>query len=291
MKPQQEAFYTAVRSGELGSRWCLWTQPPAGAPSALVVYAHPLAEEMNKSRRMVALQARALAVQGFAVLQMDALGCGDSAGSMQDARWPDWVDDLVHAVAIARLRFTQRWPSAPAPALWLWGLRSGALLACEAAKHIDTPLNLLFWQPAISGKTTWQQFLRLAKVSMALGKGGGTNAADTCGDTVAGADPDTTPPTLVAGYRLHPLFGAGLSAATLAPPALASRMVWLDISPQVAPEPTPATRLALDAWKTAGCTVEHRHVTGPAFWQTTEIEEAPALLQATLNALNSGAAP
>jgi len=45
---------------------------------------------MNKSRRMVALQARALAGRGFAVLQMDALGCGDSAGDMQDATWADF---------------------------------------------------------------------------------------------------------------------------------------------------------------------------------------------------------
>jgi len=247
---------------------------------------------MNKSRRMVALQARALAGRGFAVLQMDALGCGDSAGDMQDATWADWVDDAVQAVGVARQRYAQAWPSAPPPALWLWGLRSGALLACEAASRVGTPVNLLFWQPVTSGKTNWQQFLRLAKVGAALGKGGASNATDaTDADATPGAAAADAQPALIAGYRLHPAFGSGLSAARLTPPANAGRVVWLDISPQVDPEPTPATRLALDAWNNAGCAVQHRHVTGPAFWQTTEIEDAPALLQATVEALADGVAP
>ena len=35
-----------------------------------VLYVHPFAEEMNKSRRMVALQSRMLAEKGFAVMHV-----------------------------------------------------------------------------------------------------------------------------------------------------------------------------------------------------------------------------
>ena len=40
------------------------------------------AEEMNKARRMAALQARLLAENGYAVLQIDLHGCGDSSGDL-----------------------------------------------------------------------------------------------------------------------------------------------------------------------------------------------------------------
>ena len=61
-----------------------------------MVYIHPFAEEMNKARRMAALQSRALAAAGFDVLQIDLLGCGDSSGDFGDATWNDWVNDVVH---------------------------------------------------------------------------------------------------------------------------------------------------------------------------------------------------
>ena len=96
-------------------------------PLGLVVHVHPFAEEMNKARRMAALQARALAAEGFAVLQIDLMGCGDSEGDLADTRWDDWLDDVAHATTWLR----QQHPgtASEAPPLWLWGLRAGALLA------------------------------------------------------------------------------------------------------------------------------------------------------------------
>ncbi|MBK8384562.1 MAG: hypothetical protein IPL11_02315 [Candidatus Accumulibacter sp.] len=41
----------------------------------------------NKSWRIVPLQARALATAGYAVLQIDLMGCGDSSGDFGDATW------------------------------------------------------------------------------------------------------------------------------------------------------------------------------------------------------------
>ena len=68
-----EAFYSAFQPGPLGQRFCLWHADPAHAPGALVVHVHAFAEEMNKSRRMAALQSRALAAAGAAATQAEYL--------------------------------------------------------------------------------------------------------------------------------------------------------------------------------------------------------------------------
>ena len=84
-----------------------------------MLYLHPFAEEMNKSRRMAALACRALAEAGHAVLQIDLRGCGDSSADFGDASWGDWQDDVRLGLA---------WLDAHTPAdapLWLWGLRAG----------------------------------------------------------------------------------------------------------------------------------------------------------------------
>jgi len=118
------AFYSASDPGPLGQRFCLWHASSAQAPRALVVHVQAFAEEMNKSRRMAALQARAQAGADCAVLQFDFLGCGDSAGEFSDATWRAWVDDVLAAVNLGRLRQADTWPGAAAVPLWLWGQRA-----------------------------------------------------------------------------------------------------------------------------------------------------------------------
>src|SRR5438105_15187960 len=110
----------------VGKRLCIY-HPPAGQVRGALVYVHPLAEEMNKSRRMAALQSRALAEAGYAVLQIDLLGCGDSSGDFSDATWQAWVSDVVQACHWVHAR-------ARAP-LWLWGVRVGCLVIAEAARQ------------------------------------------------------------------------------------------------------------------------------------------------------------
>lgn len=277
-----EAFYSAFQPGPLGQRLCLWHASPAQAPRALVVHVHAFAEEMNKSRRMAALQARALAAAGCGVLQFDLLGCGDSAGEFSDATWHAWAGDVVAAVALARQRQADTWPGAAAVPLWLWGQRAGALLAAEAAQHLPGPTNLLLWQPTPNGKTVLQQFLRLESAGALLGKGpdkGSARAALARGEVAE-----------VAGYGLAPALTLGLEAARLqapAPPAEPARLEWLDVAATAGQAPTPAAEAVLKAWADAGWQTRHQTVAGPSFWQTTEIEEAPALITATLAALMS----
>ena len=65
------------------------------------------------------------------------------------------------------------------------------------------------------------------------------------------------------------------------------RLVWLEISAQAEPTLAPAAQAHLPQWQAAGWQLQGQAVPGPAFWQTTEIEDAPALLAATLAALSN----
>ena len=113
-----EAFFLPASAGQ---RLALFHAPQASEkPHGAVVYVHPFAEELNKSRHMAALQARAMAAAGYAVLQIDLLGCGDSSGDFGDATWEDWLADVALACD-----WLQRRTAAP---LWLWGQRTGLSL-------------------------------------------------------------------------------------------------------------------------------------------------------------------
>lgn len=277
MRPHPEPLFLQVDAGPLGQRFALHHAPPSGV-RGLVVHVHAFAEEMNKSRRMAALQSRALAAEGFAVLQIDLLGCGDSAGDFGDATWAQWVTDVV--LACRWLRQHHADAGAQALPVWLWGHRAGALLAVQAAQQLDTACHLLLWQPAIAGKTLLQQFLRLkvagdmmsgqAKTAMAL-----MRSALAAGQSVE-----------VAGYVLHPALCHGLEQALLQPPAVpAGRVEWFELSTQDDASLSPAAAAQASRWSEAGWAWRAHVVEGPAFWQTTEIEDAPALLQATLEAV------
>lgn len=265
-----DAFFLPVGSGQ---RFAIFHPAQGGTTRGLVAYVHPFAEEMNKSRRMAALQAKALAAQGYAVLQLDLLGCGDSSGDFGDASWQAWVDDVMLAC-----QWLRRQGDAP---LWLWGLRAGCLLAAQAATQLDERCNFLFWAPTPAGKPLLQQFLRL-KAAGDLASGNAKAVMDGLRAQLAAGTPVD-----IAGYRLSAALASGLEQATLAAPAAAGRLEWLDLSTQADASLSPATAKPLQAWQAAGFAVRSRVVMGPAFWQTSEIEEAPALLTATLAALEA----
>jgi len=252
----------------------------SGSPRGLVLFLHALAEEMNKSRRMVALQARALAATGFDVLQIDLRGCGDSSGDFGDASWQDWLDDGRLA-----LEWLARQPGAAELPLTLWGHRAGALLAVELARNWHQPCHLLLWQPATAGKLVLQQFLRLRLAADMLG-GQAKGAMQGLRDALsAGQDVE------IAGYRLSPGLSAGLDAADLSPVASVRSLCWLELSKQPEAELSMASTRALEPWQAAGVQVRTAVVAGPAFWMTTEIEEAPDLVRATTALLNDEEVP
>jgi exosortase A-associated hydrolase 2 len=264
-----EAFFLPVADGQ---RFCLY-HPPMGLPRGAFLYLHPFAEEMNKSRRMAALQSRQLAAHGYAVLQVDLHGCGDSSGDFGDATWQSWLQDLGMARDWLRTR-------CEAP-LWLWGLRAGCLLAADAAARGDESVGFLFWQPAVSGRQHLQQFLRLKAAGNMLG-------GDPRGAMAAvRRQLDESQSPEIAGYTLNPDLARGLEAAQLEPPNRPGRVVWLELSTRDDAHLSPAAATHVEQWRAAEHEVAASVVTGPAFWQTAEIEEAPALLTATLAALNT----
>jgi len=285
--PHPEPFFLTLGKGTLGRRFALHHAPHTWPALGLVVYVHPFAEEMNKSRRMAALHSRALAAAGYAVLQMDLLGCGDSSGDFGDATWDRWVDDVLQACHWLR----QRHPAAtaqPTLPLWLWGLRAGCLLAAEAAARIDERevCRLLLWQPATAGNALLQQFLRLRVAGDMLGGNAKGVMAELRRQLASGETIE------VAGYRMHPALAAGLDRSALRPPARPVHVEWLELDAGSGEEPalSPASARAVLQWQQAGCSVRAQVVRGPAFWQTTEIEESPELIVSTLAAV-AGSGP
>jgi uncharacterized protein len=271
-----DAFFI---DGALGRLFCLLHLPAAGvAVRGAVVYLPPFAEEMNKSRRMAALQARALAAGGWWVLQPDLFGCGDSEGDFADASWDGWIDDAMRAA---------RWlgeRSGCAPALW--GLRAGCLLAGAVANAVAEIDRLMFWQPVVSGKLHLQQFLRLKVASGMLGEGkaGGDGTRQMREQLLAGQAVE------VAGYMLSGGVAAGLDRATLAAPVRDGQLSWFEVSGAEMPEITIASRQAIGGWQDAGWRVDAAALGGSSFWQTQEIEEVPALVGTGVAAMNGAAA-
>jgi len=259
-----------------GFRFCLLHRPPAGTPArAAVVVAPPFAEELNKSRRMIALTARQLADEGCVVLQADGHGCGDSSGDFADATWDDWIEDVVRA---------QRWLAERFDApQWIWGVRAGALLACAALREVAAA-GLLLWQPIVSGRQHLAAFLRVATAGALLREGAEpASVKSLLARLQSGEHVD------VAGYSVAPAVARGLDAARVElPAAFRGRIACLEVTSAGAP--TPAVVAAADAWARDGRAVALRAVFGPSFWQTTEIEVAPALIDATAAMLREPAA-
>ncbi|HZX32963.1 MAG TPA: hydrolase 2, exosortase A system-associated [Rhodocyclaceae bacterium] len=269
-----EAFYLPAAGGQ---RFCLFHQPEAvGREKGNLLFVHPFAEEMNKSRRMAALQARALAAAGYGVLLMDLAGCGDSTGSLDHTAWEDWVADAAMGGRWLRQR-------SEAP-LWLWGLRTGCLVAAAAARRLDEAVNFLFWQPTVSGKVHLQQFLRL-KVAGALADGGPKGVTQMLRHRLAAGEEIE-----VAGYVFSASLANGLEAAELAPPDRPGRVEWLELSAQAEASLAPVSQKTLAAWMAAGHDARGRVVAGQQFWQTVETTECPALLAATLECLQEESA-
>ncbi|NNG24220.1 hydrolase 2, exosortase A system-associated [Telluria aromaticivorans] len=266
-----EPFFLVVDGGQ---RFCLF-HPAAGACRGAVLYVHPFAEEMNRSRRMAALQARALAALGYGVLQIDLHGCGDSSGDFGDARWEGWKRDLAAASAWLDARLGQP--------LTLLGLRLGGALALDFVRGAaKAPAAIVLWQPALSGQAFMTQFLRL-RVANDMLSGGGDAKAGTASLRAALARGETLE---IAGYDLHPELAQAID--TLDPALLAPRAIpvhWFELATS-ADRPLPAgASSTIERWRRARVPVQARQVVGQPFWSTQEITECPALVAATCDAI------
>lgn len=263
------AFFLATPSGQ---RFCVHHAGAHESPG--IVYAHPFCEEMNKARRMAALQSRALAAAGYAVLQIDLFGCGDSDGNFVDARWETWKQDL--RLALEWLKSRSRGP------LGLWGLRLGATLAADVARDASLGLEqLVLWQPVVNGELLLTQFLRLRLAAEMLADGAAQSGVRELRESLRGGQAQE-----IGGYDLHPRLAADIEALRLAElvPTV-KRVHCLEVSATADPKLSPASQRAMDAWRAKGLDVRAAAVEGEPFWATLEITECSALLAATAASL------
>ena len=263
-----KAFFLPVDGVD---RFCVY-HPPAGNAAAArgLVYLHPFGEEMNKSRRMAALQCRRFAAAGCAVLQIDLYGCGDSGGEFGDASWALWKRDAQMALDWLRQR-----TGGP---VGLWALRLAAMLAADVAREPALGVEqLVLWQPVASGEQFLTQFLRTQLAAEMLAGGAvqsriqGLRAMLARGERLE-----------IGGYDLHPELASAIDGLRLAAlsPAVA-RVHWLEVSAQAEPRPAPASERVLSAWRGRGMEIDGSAVAGEPFWATLEIAVCEALLDAT----------
>jgi exosortase A-associated hydrolase 2 len=270
-----EPFFLKTGTGE---RFCLYHAPYSHRKcQGVFIYVHPFGDEMNKSRRMAALQARAFAEAGFGVLQIDLFGCGDSGGEFRDARWNIWMQDL--AVAVTWVENRVETP------IYLWGLRLGALLALDFARNSGEKIDqIILWQPVISGESFLTQFLRLRLANEKF-------AAGTSTEKVTGTDKMRISlkagNTLeIAGYELAPQLAAALDNLKAAELTVTKCPVhWFEIVSEPGRSMTPAGAKVAEIWQRNEVDLCVHLVPCLPFWATQEISECPDLVSATVNVL------
>lgn len=267
MRPDSapEVFFLPVNGSE---RFCLLHLPPV-SPRGSILYLHPFAEEMNRSRAVAARQARAFAAAGYAVLQIDLHGCGDSADDFGAASWDSWRADVHAALRLLQQRF--------AVPLCLWGLRSGALLASEVAREWAGEISLLLWQPVLSGQQHLQQFLRLSLAAdMLEGRAGARGSSETLF-----AQLESGRAIEIAGYTLAPDLARGLAASRLAQPEPAQRMHCIELVP-AGGDLSPALRRFAE-----GGNASVRACEDAQCWSASGVLTCPALEAVSLNAMRT----
>lgn len=262
--------------GGAGRIFAMYHAAAAGVPLGQLLVVPPFAEEMNKSRRMLALLARAAARRGVGTLQLDLYGTGESEGDFSDARWEIWKDDVFAALAWLRER-AGGW-------IGLLGERLGALLALDAAReHAPAAAPIFLWQPTLNGATALTQFLRMRMVSSLTRSGSGESTDDLRREFANQKSVE------VGGYELHPRLARQIDGLRLEEriSVRTAPIHWFELMSEPGRAISPASRRAIDALRGRGVEVHETVALGPPFWSAVEIAEAPALIDATCAAFDA----
>ena len=229
----------------------------------------PFAEEMNKSRRMLALQGRALASRGVSFILPDVRGTGDSEGVFGDAPWEAWCDDLRSILEwLCVEKFAQ---------LDVLALRSGVFLGLDMLASPDMGRrSLALWSPVTRGKAMLDQLFRTMLIRN-TGSGSMNSVADIRERLTRDGGIET------AGYWLSSDLLHSVDALDLSnvPAASGHRILWADVSPAMLDGVPRKTAKILQSWEAGHATVEYSRFVGPQFWMGPEIELVTALLEKT----------
>lgn len=240
-----------------------------------ILHVPAFAEEMNKSRRMVTLQAESLAEQGYLVLVIDLFGSGDSCGDFGDATWSLWLSNISDAVAWLKQQGID--------VISLWGHRLGALLAMNfVSQNPGVVENLLVWQPVLNADSFVTQFLRLRVAAAMM-----NSQAPQEKTSVIKKQLQKGQTVEVAGYLLNPELMNPLMAVKVDPATLRtlSKVVMFEVVMGLDTQPSFISQQFLDSLIAAEVNVSLVTVIGDNFWASQEIVIAPALLQATIECL------
>lgn len=260
-----------------GRLFCLRVSPRNQARQPpLVAFVPPFAEEMNKSRKMMALAAARLAENGFETVVFDLYGTGDSGGDFGDADWSRWRANLADVLSA----FTTERDDRP---LQLIALRTGALLANDAihrgaGRWREAIRAVHYWQPVFNASQYIVQFLRMRLASRLTREGRGAETLEALRSEL-----DATGELDVAGYRLSAALVEQMEQAEPSLPTTPDGpRAWIyEISRQ--PELTPGMAKAVARAARDGAPYEAVCVAGDKFWSTLEITLCPALIEATIS--------
>jgi exosortase A-associated hydrolase 2 len=260
--------------GAKGKLFALY-YPPESPVRGHVLHVPAFAEEMNRARRMVALQARAFAAQGYGVLVFDLFGTGDSEGDFGEASLSCWQQDLTVAGQWLMVQ--------GAKSIHVWGLRAGVLLALSVVATIGFPCGkLLCWQAVLDGKLFATQFLRLRAVAGMMGK---TATEEKTSGLVARLSKGEA--IEVAGYWLSPdLINPlmDLNATTLDLGKL-NAIHLLELVPDPDKGLSPIYSQFAKGLEQRATSVVTTTVVGSPFWLTQDTVVVPDLCVATLASL------
>jgi exosortase A-associated hydrolase 2 len=262
-----------------GQLFALYYPPQSGKVDALIIHIPAFAEEMNKSRRMIALQAKNFSHNNYAVLVVDLFGTGDSQGLLEHTNWQTWLDDVDNAVNWLK----QQYSDAP---LYLWGLRFGSALAASYVAQTSLQIQgLILWQPLLSGKMMLNQFLRLRIASAITNQSAGDQPAETTKSLLQ--DLANGGSVEVGGYLLASDLAVSINAVDAGQLIFKSplRIIWLDFVSSQATKPSPVNSKVIEQWNQHDNSIEWTAIHGDRFWSTQEIAVCPELIAATTQAL------
>lgn len=271
-----QAFFQ--RSGANDILMVYFPPLPAPGPRRDVLFVPPFGEEMNKARRMVALQARALAQIGIGTLLVDLYGTGDSRGDFRDARLDIWRDNLSTALAWLQQQGSE--------AISLLALRLGALLALDCMHNAAMePERIVLWQPVLRGETQINQLLRLRTIASRMEGGKRAESVNSLRQVMsAGVAME------VAGYELAPELVHALDQLDLASLGDAQTVPvhWFELAPDTGTSlPLPSQRV-IEQWRSKGMRVTSSLLAGQSFWDGQNITVVPQLLRATVEVFVTG---
>lgn len=246
----------------------LHRQAPSHGQSC-VLFVPPFGEEMNKSRRQIALTAQALVAAGLSAMTVDLYGTGDSDGDFSAANWETWKANITTA---ARWAYEQgSYVEA------VVGVRLGCLLAADSLRDAGISVRRsVFWQPIDNGRQFVTQFLRLRVAASMM-----TGNAETIESLRASLERGES--IEVAGYDLSPTLWRQLEQVEMSDalrPHLGDVTV-MEVG-RAERELSAASQRIVTAALRNGVSARGLRVAGEPFWGGTEIVVNSALCSATV---------